>query len=191
MYPSYSYTKTTYNSSIPSFGCSLTSDDDNDKTVRTSNLSDIQDINVTHGMLDSGTADHFLALNSKVESTWPSTNKIKVVIPNGDHMLSSCECNIDWPILPKEAQTGHFLPSLKTHALISVVKLCNAGCDVLFRHNCCLVIYKNKVIMYGVQCPRTCLLMVPLSIRNQQKPMKRDKNCFNKHHANSIHHMAN
>ena len=45
--------------------------------------------------------------------------------------------------------------------------------------------------MYGVRCPRTRLWMVPLSIHNQQKPMKRDKNCFNKHHANSIHHMAN
>ena len=126
------------------------SDDDDDQTVRTSNC-----FKNTHGLLDLGASDHFLAIHSQVESSWPTTNKINVVIPDGEKMLSTKECNIDWPALPKSARHGHIIPSLKNYVLISVVKLCDAGCQVLFKYDCCLVIYKGKIIMYGVRCPRT------------------------------------
>ena len=105
-------------------------------------------------------------------------------------MTSSEECDIDWPVLPPEAKSGHILPSLKNHALISVVKLCDAGCEVVFKHNCCLVIYNKKVIMYGVRCPRSHLWLVPLAITNAKR-MLNTQQSYQRHHANNIHHMAN
>ena len=137
------------------FPCAFSTDSsqhDNDATVITSNVS-TPNI-ATHGLLDSGATDHFLAVNSHIINRQPSINKIKVAIPDGNKMTSSEECDIDWPVLPPEAKSGHILPSLKNHALISVVKLCDAGCEVVFKHNCCLVIYNKKIIMYGVRCPR-------------------------------------
>ena len=37
-------------------------------------------------MLDSGTADHFMALQAQVKNTLPTTNKINVIIPDGTNM---------------------------------------------------------------------------------------------------------
>ena len=186
MYPTYPYSMTTNtisNISTIANNVKPTSSLDDDQTIRTSNK-----LHKTHALLDSGATDHFIALHSNVDKTWPTTNKINVVIPDGQRMSSTKECNIDWPALPQKARTGNIIPALQTYTLISVVKLCDAGCDVIFRHHCCMVIYQGKIIMYGVQCPRTRLWMVPLSLKKENKC---ENNTFSQHHANSIHHMAN
>ena len=69
-------------------------------------------------------------------------------------MTSELKCDINWPDIPAEARVGQIVPQLKRNALISVVKLCNAGCEVHFKHNCCLVLYRGNLIMYGVCCPQ-------------------------------------
>ena len=94
-------------------------------------------------------------------------------------------------MLPRKAIEGHILPLIQTHALVSVVKLCDAECKVIFRHNCCLVLYNNKLVMYGVCCSQTRLWMVPLSVSPYLTPVKSNNTVFTTHHANSIHHMAN
>ena len=139
----------------------------------------------------SGATDHFIAINATFKNSWPTPNSILVVIPDGRCMSSTKERDLDWPVLPQETRQGHIIPSLKNHTLIFVVKLCNARCDVIFRHNCCLVVYKGKIIMYCVWCPQTQLWMVPLSTKTQHKPLKCDITLFNQQYANSIHHMAN
>ena len=83
MYPTYSYSMSNNTISDDYYTdnnvTSNSSPSDDDQTVRTSNkLKD------THGLLDLGATDHFLAINSNVESSWPITNKINVVIPDGE-----------------------------------------------------------------------------------------------------------
>ena len=141
MYPSYSYLpvcKTSILSSIHN-ACDSNSDT-NDKMVVTSNTSNRGD---THALLDSGASDHFLTVRSKVKNVRPTSNPITVTIPTGAKINSTKECDLDWPELPQAARNGHILPSLKNMALVSVTKLCDAGCEVIFRHNCCLIVYKK------------------------------------------------
>ena len=193
MYPSYNYPTctqhTSFNVACPSHHSDMENNDD-DITIVTSNVTAPKISKKTHGLLDSGATDHFLAITSQVKNKRKATNPISVVQPDGNNMISTEECDLDWPELPAEARTGHILQNLKNYALISVVKLCDAGCNVIFQHDCCLVIYNNKIIMYGTRCPRTKLWMVPLSLRNKTHRIKNKTN-FTQHHANNIHHMAN
>ena len=196
MYPIYNYSLFNQHCSLNIISPvhsinSMNEDDDDEDTVVTSNVTTTPGISkATHGLLDSGATDHFLAINSHVKNKRPSKNKINVEIPDGNNMESSEECDLDWPTLPAAARTGHILKNLKNYALVSVVKLCDAGCNVIFKHDCCLVIYKKKIIMYGIRCPRTRLWMVPLSLQHQHTK-DTTRHDFKQHHANSIHHMAN
>ena len=45
--------------------------------------------------------------------------------------------------LPKEATTGYVIPGMKNHSLISVTKLCRAGCKVLFSTDECIVVHNG------------------------------------------------
>ena len=141
MYPSYNYPVFTPQSALK-LACpthSINSANDNDDiTVVTSNVSTHKISKATHGLLDSGATDHFLAINSHVKNKRPAKHKINVEIPDGNNMEATEECDLDWSALPAEARTGHILKNLKNYALISVVKLCDAGCNVIFKHNCCL-----------------------------------------------------
>ena len=52
---------------------------------------------------------------------------------------------------------------MNSHALISVVKLCNAGCTVIFTKINCIVTYRGRIVLEGLKCNRTGLWMIPLS----------------------------
>ena len=103
--------------------------------------------------MDSGTTDHFLRITSSHKNVRESKYPIKITIPYGNNMHSNKECDIYWPMLPPGACIGRLVPTLKQQALISVVKLCNAGCKVIFQHDCCIVMYREKsyFMEYDVQ----------------------------------------
>ena len=111
------------------------------------------------GLLDSGTTDHFLTVGK-------SKQPISITIPDNGKMTLDLECDIDWPDIPAEAHVGRIVPQLQQHALISMVKLCNAGCEVHFKHNCCLVLYQGNLVMYGVCCLRSKFWLIPLKTQN-------------------------
>ena len=134
-------------------------------------------------MLDSCTKDHFLSIRANLYNIRPTQNQVNMTIPDGATLKSSHECDINWPALPKEAQTGHILPGLANQLLISAVELYNAGCIVIFQELCCIVLYKNKIILYGIKCPTIKLWLVPLKQGNHTKPTTTTK----KQHINNIY----
>ena len=89
----------------------------------------------------------------------PGSQQNKSHQPSDSHnakwVASNPKCKLDIPLLPQAARFGHILPSLAQHSLISVVKLCNAGCEVQFRNISCKVRYPGRVIMAGTKCQRT------------------------------------
>ena len=85
-----------------------------------------------YDMLDSGTIDHFMSVSAKVNNIRPTENKLDIIIPDGSKMQSTHECDIDWPLLPKQAQTAHVIPQLSNQSLLSVVRLCATGYTVVF-----------------------------------------------------------
>ena len=64
------------------------------------------------------------------------------------------------PKLPPQAQTGFVIPGLNK-TLISVTKLCAAGCNILFNKDKCIVTHKGKVVLEGIHHHRNGLWYVP------------------------------
>ena len=88
---------------------------------------------------------------------------LMVKLPNGDTVRSSHIAELDLPLLPHGGREAHIVPGLASHSLVSVVKLCNAGCQVDIRDISCDIRYKEKTI---VQCSKdvsTGLWRMPLT----------------------------
>ena len=72
-----------------------------------------------------------------------------------------------------------YCTQLKRHALISVVRLCKAGCKVHFKHNFRLILNEEKLVMYGIRCPSTEHWMVLLKHQNLQRIKAKSNNLTN------------
>ena len=77
-------------------------------------------------------------------------------------VTSTHRCLLDLPQLPTRARIGLVIPGLASHSLVSVVTLCNAGCEVTFTKIGVTVRYNGKIVLRGNKCTRTGLWMVPI-----------------------------
>ena len=82
---------------------------------------------------------------------------------DSDIVSSSYIAELNLPLLPQATRTAHVVPGLASHSLVSVVKLCNAGCEVDIRNISCEIRYKGKTIVRCSKCTRTGLWMMPLT----------------------------
>jgi hypothetical protein len=78
-------------------------------------------------------------------------NQIKVTLPDNSKPLSSHKCKLPLQNVPSPANEGYILPGMKNHSLISVTKLCNAGCEVIFSKNECVVKHKGNEVTRGIK----------------------------------------
>ena len=131
-----------------------------EKLLRTINF-DIEDIR-EWAILDSGATSHFLVVDAPVDEVERTNRPINVRQPDGAIVTSTHTCSLQIPGLPREAKVGHIVPGLASHSLLSVVRLCNAGCHVTFTKIGCFVTYCGRVIMQGHKCTTTGLWMVNL-----------------------------
>ncbi len=106
-------------------------------------------------ILDSGASSHFLLTDAPVESKVIAKNPIEIRLPDGNEVKSSHDAVLDLPQLPKAARLAHIVPGLANHSLISVVKLCNAGCQVIMTDISCEVRYRGKTVVTCSKCTRT------------------------------------
>ena len=113
-------------------------------------------------ILDSGATSNFLMTTAHVANKERIDDGITVSLPDGNKVKSTHECTLNIPGLPITARHGHIIPGLASHSLMSVVTLCNAGCEVTFNKTSVRVVFDGKVIMTGRKCHRTGLWMVPL-----------------------------
>jgi hypothetical protein len=93
-------------------------------------------------------------------------------LPNGDKVRSTHTGTLDLPGLPSAARLAHIIPGFASHSLISVVTICNTGCDVLFTKIGCTITYRGRTIMCGNKCTRTGLWMIPLHADSQPTPQQ-------------------
>jgi hypothetical protein len=101
-------------------------------------------------------------------------------------MTSTHQCDIGWPFSPPKARTAHIIPNLSQQSLLSIVKLCNQGCTVMFKHKCCIIIDGGQIVMYGTKCPRTGLWLVPLTqTTNTTIPLQ--KKLYQPEQINNVH----
>ena len=114
-------------------------------------------------ILDSGATSNFLVSDAPVTNIRPASNPLSVKIPSGQSVASTHTCELNLPNLPQNARMGHILPGLASHSLVSVVRLCNAGCDVEFTKIGCTVKHRGRVVLKGNKCTKTGLWMIPIS----------------------------
>ena len=116
-------------------------------------------------ILDSGASSHFLVVGAPVTNKQVAVAPISFTLPDGDQVHSTHIGDLDIPQLIKSARECHIILDLASYSLISVVKLCEAECEVSFTK---LVIgvevrYRGQTIIKGSKCTRTGLWIVPLS----------------------------
>ena len=123
-------------------------------------------------ILDSGATSHFLVTEAPTSEMTIATMLIRVTIPDGSQVQSTHTCKLAIPELPDVARIGHIIPGLASHSLLSVVKLCNAGCEVSFSKIECIVKYRGRIVLKGHKCSKTGLWMVPLDTRHSPTQME-------------------
>ena len=97
------------------------------------------------------------------------TTPITVSLPNGDCLRSTTDaCSLALPQLPAEARDAHILPGLTHSSLVSIGKLCDAGCTATFDANQVVVCHADKFLLRGTRDRRTGLWRIPL--QNMEPP---------------------
>ena len=114
-----------------------------------------------YGILDSGATDIYLKESAPIQAINYNHVPIRVTIPNGKSMISSASATLPIPQLPKEALSGYIIPGLNK-SLISVTKLCAAGCNVLFSDDECIVMFNGNELWQGKKHDKNGLWYVPL-----------------------------
>ena len=97
--------------------------------------------------IDPGAISHCLVI--------PAQNSHNVTSPNGSRVHSTHDCKLAIPKLLEKV--AHVVLGLASHLLVSVVKLCNAECEVVFTKTDCTVKYCGRVVLTGYKCQQTGL----------------------------------
>ena len=121
-------------------------------------------------------------ISSPTVNRSPATTPINVTLQNDEKIQTSDECDLNIKSLLAKARTAHVVPGLNSHSLISVVKLCNAGCEVTFTRTGCIVKYRGSTVLEGHKCTRT-----GLSMDGTIKPKQLTKEHFKGGYRNSHH----
>ena len=121
------------------------------------------------GIGDTGTTDHFLKEGAPVDVTEVETNPMEIGMPNGTIEKSTYTCYLRIPSLPKEFQKGQIAPGLSHSSLVSIKKLCQGGCEVIFKEKECEVWYKKRKVLTGRAIGPGGLWILPI---NEREPLE-------------------
>ena len=114
-------------------------------------------------ILDSGATSHFLIVEAPMRQSEVAGDPLIVRLPDGARVKSTHTCELNLSQLPRTARIGHIIPGLASHSLLSVVKLCNAGCEVTFTKINCIVAHRGKTVLRGQKSLNSGLWMVNLN----------------------------
>jgi hypothetical protein len=110
----------------------------------------------TSVIADTGSTAHFFQ-DYPISNRRITTTPLAIRNPNGSIMYSSHEGEIDIPNLPPAARTVHIVPDLKSHSLLSIGQLCDAGCVVEFTATTVIIQHNDIVVLQGHRTPETQL----------------------------------
>jgi hypothetical protein len=77
--------------------------------------------------------------------------------------MSSHKVTLKLNQLPSKAQSGYILPGMRNHSLISVTKLCKAGCQFTFGEKECVVSKNGNELIKGTKDIKNGPWYVPLT----------------------------
>ena len=114
-------------------------------------------------IIDSGATSHFLVTTALITNITSASNPLKVKLPDGACVSSTYKFTLTLPQLPTRAREGHIIPGLTSHYLMSVIKLCNAECEVTFTKIDCQVKHLGRIVLRGKKFTRTGLWTIKLT----------------------------
>jgi hypothetical protein len=90
--------------------------------------------NTTTAIADTGaSSSHYIRPNDPHITNGAYKQVIIVSLPNGNMLHSTTQaCQLAFPQLPVQAWEAHIIPGLTHSSLVSIVKLCDAGCEAHF-----------------------------------------------------------
>jgi hypothetical protein len=109
-------------------------------------------IDSQHAIADTRATSIFIMDGVDVDNKRIATNPITINLPDGRKVKSTHVCDFFIPGLPKPI-LGHIVPGLAVASLVGIRPLCKAGCKVIFDDEKCEVIYNDDVILHGF---KTC-----------------------------------
>ena len=112
-------------------------------------------------ILDLGSIDNFFIDTAAVKNQTTEHTPIKVTLPDSTKLQSTHACTIDLLQIPHPANQGYILPRMKSHSLISVTKLCKAGCTVSFGERDCIVSKNGNDLIRGTKNTTNGLWYIP------------------------------
>jgi hypothetical protein len=116
------------------------------------------------GITDTGASGHYIRPHNPHNTD--STTKLPTIVglPNGMCLQSTTtNCTLALPQLPEAALDAHILPGLTHSSLISIGKLCNAGCTAIFNAQTVTINKNNTTLLHGNCEFRTGLWQFPLT----------------------------
>ena len=84
---------------------------------------------------DSGASGNYLTVNCNVTNKRVAKKPISVRLPNNQLIKNTHEEFLPIPVLPESARLALFFYQLISASLISIEKLCYAGCKAIFEEN--------------------------------------------------------
>lgn len=111
---------------------------------------------------DKGASGHYLHPNAPCLNKTPDLCPVRVRLPNGHHIHSSHKCELNVPSLPINARIAHILPKLANDSLVSIGKMCSAGCVATFTSTTVTITYNDITVLEGIRDHTTGLWKVPL-----------------------------
>ena len=126
---------------------------------------------VTKGILDSGSSGNFLTSKSPQKNITQQSTPLNINQPDGKKLQS--EHKSELLILPQVSQMARESYAFKniTFPLISVAKLCDSDCTVVFVKTKAFIIHKGKIIS---EAPRdTISKLWTIDLQNQNDYTKK------------------
>jgi hypothetical protein len=114
-----------------------------------------------NAIADSVATQIFIMDGTPVVNKHPTSHPLKVLLADGRQGMSTHMCGIRINGL-LVVLTGHIIPDLSIALLFGIRVLTEAGCEVTFTHDECVVRYNNKIILRGEKDPSRDLWTLPL-----------------------------
>ena len=151
---------------------------------------------------DTGATNHFISTNDlgylQVKPPTEFYPSINALVPTGHTMTSKGHVHLPISHIPPSASLAHVMPKLASGSLMSVGKICDAGCTAIF-DSTSVKIYqnkhvniaaKNKPIIYGTRySPTKPLYSIQLpTTTNTAITSTASSNTIPIHHINATIH---
>ena len=99
-------------------------------------------------VLDTGATNHFIHPHHAINPA-PTHHPIAVQLPDGSSIQTADAAELPITKLPQPSRIGHVLPSLASHSLVSIGRLCDHGFTATFTRDFADIIDNGRTVLRG------------------------------------------